>query len=195
MTVNPNSSFSFAEPHGLTNGSRVRVSSTGSLPAPLAPNTTYYAIVLSGTQIKFASSYADAISSTPAAIPLTNIGSGLITITEYPITISDPINVLINKEVDVSTSLSRRPLSNLGNAATLDSSRAAKAPVIVQFTNTGLSAVTHKHMLVALGATPNYRDTTGISGYYLLTHAQEQTTQPSQTRQVELLLGVRLATS
>jgi microcystin-dependent protein len=68
--------------HGLNrSGFPVRLTTTGGLPAPLAVGTTYYAIYVSSTTFKLASSEANAIAGT--AIDLTTTGSGTQTLTQY----------------------------------------------------------------------------------------------------------------
>jgi len=58
----------------FTTGERVRFTSSGTLPAPLAAGTDYYAIRLSATEIKIAASIINALSGT--AITLTTQGAG-----------------------------------------------------------------------------------------------------------------------
>jgi len=62
----------------LKTGSKVRVSSTGTLPGGLAAATDYYVIKVSSTSIKLATSEANAIAGT--AINLTSVGSGTHTV-------------------------------------------------------------------------------------------------------------------
>ena len=59
-------------------GLPVLVNSTGTLPAPLAKNTTYYTIKVSATEIKLATSLANALVG--AAIDITDTGTGIHTI-------------------------------------------------------------------------------------------------------------------
>lgn len=60
--------------HNLRNGAAVTVSTTGTLPAPLTINTTYYVIFVSSTTIKLATNIANAQAST--AIDITTTGTG-----------------------------------------------------------------------------------------------------------------------
>lgn len=57
----------------------IRFTTTGALPAELSAGTDYYAIKLSDTTIKVASSYANAVAGTP--IDLSTDGSGVNTLT------------------------------------------------------------------------------------------------------------------
>jgi len=72
--------------HGLSTGSQFKITSTGTVPAPLQTNTTYFAIVTGSTTLKVASSLSDAILG--IFITLTSAGTG--TITETPVTKSMP---------------------------------------------------------------------------------------------------------
>lgn len=60
--------------HSLQTGSAVQVTTDLTLPFPLAINTTYYVIKVSGTVFKLAASYADAIAGTQ--IDITTQGNG-----------------------------------------------------------------------------------------------------------------------
>ncbi len=62
--------------HRLQPGMVVQISSTGSLPAPLAANTDYYVLVAGRDAVKLASSFGG------SDIDLTSQGSGTITLTE-----------------------------------------------------------------------------------------------------------------
>lgn len=62
-----------------TTGEKVSASSTGTLPAPLSASGEYYAIRVSATEIKLASSPANAYAGT--ALDITSAGSGTHTLT------------------------------------------------------------------------------------------------------------------
>lgn len=62
-------------------GDGVRLTTTGTLPSPLATATTYYVFREDEIKIKLASSYANALART--AIDLTTTGSGTHTVTHY----------------------------------------------------------------------------------------------------------------
>lgn len=66
-------------PSNILTGTRVRLTTTTTLPAPLATATDYYVIRISDTTFKLATSYANAIAGT--AINLTTTGTGTHTIT------------------------------------------------------------------------------------------------------------------
>jgi hypothetical protein len=66
-------------PSNLLTGTRVRFTTTGGLPAPLATLTDYYLIRMSDSTFEVASSYANAIAGTQ--IDITTTGTGVQTIT------------------------------------------------------------------------------------------------------------------
>mgnify|MGYP000894826718 FL=1 len=66
-------------PSNILTGTRVRLTTTTTLPAPLATATDYYVIRVSDTTFKLATSYANAIAGT--AIDITTTGTGTHTIT------------------------------------------------------------------------------------------------------------------
>lgn len=65
-------------PSNILVGTRVRLTTTTTLPAPLALATDYYVIKVSDTTFKLATSYANAIAGT--AIDITTTGTGTHTI-------------------------------------------------------------------------------------------------------------------
>jgi len=66
-------------PSNILVGTRVRLTTTTTLPAPLATATDYYVIRLSDTTFSLATTYANAIAGT--AIDITTTGTGTHTIT------------------------------------------------------------------------------------------------------------------
>lgn len=66
-------------PSNILTGTRVRLTTTTTLPAPLATATDYYVVRLSDTTFKLATSYANAIDGT--VINITTTGTGTHTIT------------------------------------------------------------------------------------------------------------------
>lgn len=64
--------------YALLTGTRVQLTTSGSLPSGLSTSTDYYVIRVTDTTCKFATSYANAIAGT--AIDLTTSGSGTHTI-------------------------------------------------------------------------------------------------------------------
>lgn len=66
-------------PSNILTGTRVRLTTTGTLPAGLATATDYYVIKMSDTTFELATSYANAVSGTQ--INITDAGTGTHTIT------------------------------------------------------------------------------------------------------------------
>jgi hypothetical protein len=170
--------------HKLVTGSRIRVASSAVLTTPLVATTDYFAIVLSTTTLKLATTLTDANSST--AIDITSNGTGTLTLNEQDLNISDPLSVLLNKELPSANGYSRMLIDNLG-AATIVSSNAAKPPKLLTLTNTGSTNLEYKHHLIAYGTSVSATigQSSGINSYALDT-VSLQTTVPGQTRNITL---------
>lgn len=67
--------------YGLLTGTRVQVSSTTTLPGGLAAATNYFVVRISDTTCKLATSYANAVASSPTTIDITDAGTGTHSIT------------------------------------------------------------------------------------------------------------------
>lgn len=74
-SASTNDTLTTLSAHGYAAGDPVRVTTTGTIPGGLAVNTTYYATAPSGTTLKLAATYADAIAGTPV-IDITSTGTG-----------------------------------------------------------------------------------------------------------------------
>jgi hypothetical protein len=91
--------------HGFQTGDRVRVSSTTTLPAGLAANTTYYVIRLTADTFKLASSDANATAGT--AVDITDTGSGTHSVVGYENVIGlffSPESIAIRAGIPAQTS-------------------------------------------------------------------------------------------
>lgn len=66
--------------HRWTTGTPVTVSSTGTLPAGLVADTTYYAVVINSGRIAFATTPVRALAGLGQIVSLTTVGSGTITV-------------------------------------------------------------------------------------------------------------------
>jgi hypothetical protein len=174
----------FGSAHGLSTGSRIKV--TGSPTAPLALATTYYAIATSALAIKLASSLANAQSAT--AINLA--ASGTIGIEEQILIASDPIAVLLAKELPSSSFYNRPAISNTG-AAVISGAEATKAPLVLTLPNATAGAIAYRHILVAFGASATIGDASGINGIQMITEASDQITAAGVTRQITLDFGAK----
>lgn len=67
------------KPYNILTGTRVRLTTTTTLPAGLSTATDYYVIKVSDTTFKLATSYANAVAGT--AIDITDAGTGTHTVT------------------------------------------------------------------------------------------------------------------
>jgi hypothetical protein len=72
---------------GYYTGDLIRVSSTGTLPAPLQANTDYYVIKVSNTTIKLATSKANAFAGTPINLTSNGTGSHTAVLYSFPVTV------------------------------------------------------------------------------------------------------------
>lgn len=82
FTVDPATDLlTFAQPEPIDTGDGVRVSSTGTLPTPLAAGTTYYAVKVTDTTYGLATTVTNAFAGT--LIDLTGAGSGTLTISQF----------------------------------------------------------------------------------------------------------------
>jgi hypothetical protein len=175
-TANPaTNQLTTATPHGLVNGSRIRLVG-GTLPTPLLANTDYFAIVTNPTIISLATTLANAQAAT--AIDLTDAGVGTLTLTEQALTVADPLTVLINKEISHPSWPTRGEISNLGAAINIGG-KAEKPVKQIPVSKTASIALNYQHYLVIESSSVS----TGIlgnipatgTGYSLETAAGVQT--------------------
>lgn len=74
FTVNATTDQATCSSHGYSNGDPIIVTSSTTLPAPLAESTEYYVIYVDADTFQFAATYGDAVDGT--AINLTDTGTG-----------------------------------------------------------------------------------------------------------------------
>lgn len=67
--------------HGYQTGLAIQITTTNTLPTPLALNTTYYVIRISANTFEVASSYANAVAGT--RITLSDVGAGTQTVIPF----------------------------------------------------------------------------------------------------------------
>lgn len=175
--------------HGMVTGSRFRIDSSGTVPGGLAAGVDYYAIGLSTTQFKAAETLADALAAT--AINLTDGGTGNVVINEQFVNATDPIEVLIAKELASGGAYVRQAVTTA--AATFNGTEAVKPPVVLTLTNTDAVDMVYRQILVAYGASSAIGTVTGITGFDLITEAADQTTLPGQPREITLYFGAKQA--
>lgn len=99
--------------HPFANGSRVLVSSTGTLPAPLANATVYRAISVGATSLQLSTeadyNYA---AKTGTAIAFTSAGTGTISIAGAQFTAADHFTAIVKHEAEYG-GISARPTVTL----------------------------------------------------------------------------------
>jgi hypothetical protein len=144
-------------------GSRVRITTTGTVPAPLALLTDYFIIEVSpgtypATAYKLATTLTNAIAGT--AINLTSAGTLVNTLTEQSLTASDPLSVLVGHEFPSHPGYySRFPIQDLNNplAAALESYKVGT----FSYVNNGTASRTVKHLAFISGGYSSLLDATG----------------------------------
>lgn len=72
--------LTFSQPEPIDTGDGVKISSSIAIPSPLVAGTTYYAIKVTDSTYKLASSVANAFAGT--SIDITSAGSGTLTLTQ-----------------------------------------------------------------------------------------------------------------
>jgi hypothetical protein len=152
--------FTTATPHGLVTGSRIRLVG-GTLPSPLLTGTDYFAIYVSATVFSLALTLSLAQAAT--SIDLADAGAGALTLSEQALLATDPLSVLINKEVSHPAWSARTIIDNYG-AAIAVAGVAEKPQKIFSVANTATSNLSYQHYLFIKGATTVVGNPTG-SGF------------------------------
>jgi len=143
--------------HGLVNGVRVRLASTGSLPSPLLANTNYFVVGSTTGNYQLASALGG------SAIALSTTGAGTITATEQSPGAADPLAVWVRHEVNYRGS-ARQVISFAAvNPVNLDTGWAFP-PQIVRFSPTTAS-ITYRFYGVIMDGTATAGNTTGHLHY------------------------------
>lgn len=178
-----------ATTNNLITGSRVRVTTTGVLPAtdgdPLNTSTDYYAIA--GTDLQIALTLTDAIAGT--AINFVDTGSGSHTLSEQRLTESDSIAVLINKELTHS-SYNRSYVGNFSNASAAGV-YGEKNPHSFTYSASGSNMV-FRHVLFLRDASSTIGDTTGTEPM-LTTESAAVTVVPGTPKVITQILRTQNA--
>ena len=73
--------LTFTQPEPIETGDGVRVSATSTVPTPLVAGTTYYAIKVTDSTYKLATTVVNAFAGT--AIDITSAGAGTLTLTQF----------------------------------------------------------------------------------------------------------------
>lgn len=151
FTVNASTdTLTFTLPTKLVTGSRIRLTSTTTMPGGLLSSTDYYSIFISTTQVKLATTLANAIGNVP--INITDPGSGTLRAFEQELTSSDGLAAIVAHEIISGALPSRLAISNLG-ASTIVNGDAQKAPWVTVITNSTVSDIVFGYKLIVFGGT------------------------------------------
>lgn len=142
--------LTFAVANKLVTGSRIRVNSTTTLPGGSLSNTDYYAIFVSTTQIKLATTLANALAGT--ALNITDSGSGTLTANEQALTVNDSLAAIVAHEIISAAISPRRAITNVG-VSTIVNGDAQKTPWITAITNSTSDNIVFGYKLVVFGGT------------------------------------------
>jgi hypothetical protein len=189
-TANASTDTLAATAHGLTTGSRFRLSSTGTVPSPLLATQDYYAIVTGTGTLKAAATLADAIAST--AINLIDAGSGSIALNEQPLNTSDSLAVMLAKELTHPAWTARAPIAAIG-AASIVSGAAEKNSFAVTVTNTSATALTYGYVLLLFGdtTTSTIGSSTGITAELMTIEGTPQSIAQGESKSITVKLRTR----
>lgn len=168
--------LTFTAANKLVTGSRLRITSTTTIPGGLLSATDYFAIRISTTQFKLASTLANAIAGTP--INITDAGSGVLNAFEQALTADDSMAVLIAHELVNTAYTTRFTIENLG-ASTIVSGDAQKSPWLQIFANNSGVSIVSAHRIIVYGGVSTIGSTAG-TGYSL--HTEQLTIFSSETK-------------
>jgi hypothetical protein len=182
------SSLTTAIPHNLQTGTRLKLQTSQALPVPLNTTATYYAKVLSATKLQLATS----IAALNQPIQLLNAGTGTLTINELALNNTDPVSVLVNKELLLSTVYNRPALTNIGMASALTPTSSAKPGKEIIIRNELNTSISFAHQLIIFGGTQSPRTTTDIVHWLLQTEATPTVMAPNEVRSFTTKLELRL---
>lgn len=149
----------------LRTGSRVRLTTAGTLPAPLVAGTDYFIIKAAAaatptTVFRLATSLANALSST--AIVLTTTGSGPHQLTEQPLNKTDPLSVWIAHEFPSHTGYTTRfAATSLGNCIIDTVANEAYKVATFSYLNGAATPRVIKHILFIRSGSLTIADSTG----------------------------------
>jgi hypothetical protein len=170
--------------HGFASGSRLRIDSSGTVPGGTAAGVDYYAIVIDVDTYKLAASPADAGSAT--AINLTDAGTGTVLVNEQILSIADPINVLLKKEL---VGYDRQPVTV--SAAVYNAGAAISPPVTITITNNGATGLTFRHAMLAVGADDTLGSSVGITGHGIQFGGSDEVIAPAAAAGFDITIGVQ----
>lgn len=173
--------LTFTVANKLVTGSRVRITATVTIPGGILSSTDYFAIKLTTTTFKLATTLANAIAGT--ACNITDAGSGTLNAFEQALTVADTIAVLVAHEIVNSAYTARFPIDNLG-ASTIVSGDAQKGLWTKVFTNNSATSIISANRLIIYGGLATIGDITGTSNSL---HTQQVTMFSGETNSFTVL--------
>ena len=182
FTVDPVADvLTFTVANKLVTGSRIRITSTVTIPGGLLSSTDYFAIKLTTTTFKLATTLALAIAGTP--INITDSGSGTLNAFEQILNITDTIAVLVAHEIVSTAYTARFSIDSLG-AATIVNGDAQKNLWTKVFTNSSASPIVSGNRLIVYGGLATIGDITGTGDSL---HTQQVTMYAGETNSFTVL--------
>ena len=146
----PTDVLTFTVATQLVTGSRIRLTSTTTLPGGTLSSTDYFVIYLTATTIKLATTLANAMAGT--ALNITDSGSGTLTANEQALTVNDSLAAIVSHEIISAAISPRRPITNVG-VSTIVNGDAQKTPWITAITNSTNANIVFGYKLVVFGGT------------------------------------------
>ena len=168
--------FAVAQP--FQTGARIRILATGTLPTPLVAGADYFVSRLTSTTFKLAATLANAIAGTE--IDLMDAGSGTLTLNEQPLLRTDPITVLMSKELASFPGYTARfPITDAGPSAIVNG-QAQKTKLMI-IANNGTTDISIGYYVIIRGGSATIGDT-AMAGYGLETLLSVLTVVVGETR-------------
>ena len=173
--------LTFSEANKLVTGSRIRITTTVTIPGGLLSATDYFAIKATTTTFKLATTLANATAGT--FINITDAGSGVLNAFEQALTVADSLAVLVAHELVSSAYTARFSIDTLG-AATIVSGDAQKNLWTEVFTNNSATAIISGNRLIIYGGIATIGDITGTGDSL---HTQQVTLYSGDTNSFTVL--------
>ena len=146
----PTDVLTFAVATKLVTGSRIRLTSTTTLPGGSLSNTDYFVIGLTTTTIKLSATLANALAGT--ALNITDSGSGTLTANEQALIATDSLAAIVAHEIISAAISPRRAITAVG-ASTIVNGDAQKTPWLTTITNSTNANIVFGYKLVVFGGT------------------------------------------
>lgn len=163
VTANAGTDVLTATGHDFVNGTRIKFTTTGTLPAGLSTAITYRVVNISGSTFKVAleANYNKVNRTASSAVDITDTGTGTHSVTEqaFDESLDSDVDLFVRKEVASYQGSSRQSSSALP-AATISGTGAAIAQQTFMFVPT-TGTVTFRYCLFIKGGSATLGNTTG----------------------------------